>query len=561
MSTPLRRKAEDSSGSLKVFFLIIAALLVVVSLTYYLPSYEMTQLNNTGQLQIYFQGELTDSALYREEEIYLPLSFIKEKLDPNILWDEKSKTVIITTDKEVFHLPLGKREGMVNLQPYSFSYPVIEEQGKIYLPLQPLDKYYNFEVKHIKDESVLAIHDLKEPLTQGVTLADVRLRAKPSLKAPWLYELEQGNKVYIMKEEQGWFWIETEEGQMGYINEKDAQLSGIKWSEIKKEPYQPWNPLGERIILTWEGAWGATVNPEKLGDLAGVQVLSPTWFSLAEDGLVKNTADLRYVNWAHSTGRQVWGLFDNSFDKDLTHNFLQDAELRAKAIKQLLTYVELYQLDGINLDFENMHLKDKDAYTQFVRELAPLLHEKDRSISVNVTFISKSENWSMIYDRKALGEIVDYITVMAYDENGTFSKTAGSVASIPWVEKGIKEILKEMPHEKIILGVPFYTRLWEERIGENGEMKLTSKAISMTRAESWVKENNLKPEKDPFTGQNYVAMTKNDVNYKMWLEDEVSLEQRTELMKKFRLAGLAAWRRGFEKEETWPVLNKMVNSR
>jgi len=560
MATPLRRRTETATVNPIGYLLVIAAF-IVVGLAYYLPGLQKSVLNTSDQLQIYYQGRPAETALEQEGELYLPFSFIKEYLDPNILWDKKNKTVVVTTEKEVFHLPLGKREGMLNFQPYSFSYPVIEEQGEIYLPLKPLDKYYNLEIKHLKDERILTIHDLKTPLTEGVTLAAAKLRIQPNAMNAWLSKIEQDSQVYIMREEKGWYWIETEKGQMGYINKKDIKLTGIKWTEIKKEPYQPWNPLGEKIILTWEGAWGKTVNPQNLGEMAGVQVVSPTWFSLAENGLVRNNADLRYVEWAHRTGRQVWGLFDNSFDKDLTHEFLNDSELRVKAIQQILTYVDLYQLDGINLDFENMHLKDKDAYVQFVRELAPLLHEKDRSISVNVTFISQSENWSMVYDRKALGQIVDYVTVMAYDENGTFSKNAGSVASIPWVEEGIIKILEEMPREKIILGVPFYTRLWEESTDEKGARKLTSKAITMTRAENWVKENNLTPQKDPATGQNYVEMRKDGVTYKMWLEDEVSLEQRSQLMKKYRLAGLAAWRRGYEKEEIWPVLNKMVNSR
>lgn len=355
--------------------------------------------------------------------------------------------------------------------------------------------------------------------------------------------------------------METDLGQMGYLDKKQVRLTGIKITEIKKDYYQPWNPLGEKIIMTWEGAWGKTVDPKDLPNLSGLHVVSPTWFSLGKDGLVKNQGDLRYVQWAHETGRQVWGLFDNSFDKDLTHEFLSRPELRIKAIKQLLTYVDLYQLDGINLDFENMYLKDKEGYVQFIRELAPLLHEKDRSISVNVTFISRSENWSMCYDRQSLGEIVDYVTVMAYDEHGTFSTYPGSVASLPWVEDGLRQILKEIPNEKIILGVPFYTRLWEEGIDEKGNRKLTSKAISMTRAEAWVKENKLQPVRDPLTGQNYVELEKDGVKYSMWLEDEFSMEQRINLMKKYHLAGISAWRRGFEREGFWPVITDYINKR
>jgi len=325
-------------------------------------------------------------------------------------------------------------------------------------------------------------------------------------------------------------------------------------AEIDKEEYLPWNPLGEKILLTWEGAWGTTPDPNKIGDITGVQVLSPTWFSLQNDGLVKNSADLTYVEWAYVTGRQVWALFDNGFDPDLTHVFLNDADLRAKVIKQILLYVDLYNLDGINLDFENMYLKDKEAYVQFVRELAPLLHEKDRVISVDVTFISQSENWSLVYDREKLGEIVDYVIVMAYDEHGTFSSRAGSVSSLPWVEKGIQAILEQVPNKKIILGVPLYTRLWEESYDENGKLVVKSQALSMERAQKWLKENKVQIQEDQATGQNYAELKKDGVVYKMWLEDELSLSRRVELMKKYRLAGIATWMRSYATDEVWPVL-------
>lgn len=222
--------------------------------------------------------------------------------------------------------------------------------------------------------------------------------------------------------------------------------------------------------------------------MSGLQVVSPTWFHLQKDGLVKNVADKKYVEWAHKKGYQVWGLFSNSFDAKLTNSMLNDPKLRIKVIKQLLSYVELYQLDGINVDFENVYLKDKEELVQFLRELTPLLHEKGRTVSIDVTVKSLSENWSMFYDRKKIGEIVDYVMLMAYDEHWATSPKAGSVASIPWVEKGIKGILEEVPNDKLILGVPFYTRLWKEEIDETGNKKVTSKTFTMEQTKEWIKK-------------------------------------------------------------------------
>lgn len=527
---------------------------------YFFPSFQQGTLNSTNQIYIYYHGEKMELTAFFDEEIYLPYPFVKEYLDENISWDENNNLVTITTQREVLHLPVGQTEGLLNLEPFSFTYPVVEKDGKIYLPGRPLDKYFDLDIKYFPENNIITINDLTRPVQEGKVIATAKLRAEPSFNSPWLFDIANDQKVSIMKEVGGWFWVQTEEGQMGYLDERKLELTSIKIGEAKKE-YLPWNPLGEKIILAWEGAWGKTPSPDDIGEISGVQVLSPTWFSLQENGLVKNSANLNYVEWAHQAGRKVWGLIDNGFNPDLTHVILNDANLRTKVIKQILTYVDLYNLDGINLDFENMHLKDKDAYVQFVRELTPLLHEMDRVVSVDVTFISRSENWSMVYDRPKLAEVVDYMMVMAYDEHGTFSSQAGSVSSLPWVEKGLEKILKQVPNEKVILGVPFYTRLWEETIAENGEVTVKSKALSMAKAEEWIMDNNIQVQEDPATGQNYAELVKEGVTYKMWLEDELSLEKRIQLMKKYHLSGVAAWMRSYAKEGIWSEVAKEVNKR
>lgn len=549
-----------------VNFLVLAAaatafISVIAVFMYVWPFFTQKPLNTSGKPELYFMGEIVSQhALYKDGGAYLPLDFIKARLDPHIQYDEEHKVVIITTPKNAFYFPLGADTGLSNLEPYTFTYPVLEEEEKIYLPLDPLSEYYDLAIYEDKDKMILRVHDLKEPLQEGEVIQETKLRHRPSLRSPWTAQAASGDTAKIFREENNWYWVETENGGMGYLPESAIALTTIKVTEITKEIYQPWNPLGKPIILTWEQAGTSTVNPDRLQGLEGVQVLSPTWFHLQKDGLVINNADMRYVKWAQGQGRQVWGLFDNGFDPDLTHTFLNDTNLRIKVIKQLLSYVDMYKLDGINLDFENMYLKDKAAYVQFVRELAPLLHEKERILTVDVTFHSTSENWSMCYDRINLAKTADYLMVMAYDEHGGSGKVAGSTASIPWVETGLINVLEEVPKEKLILGIPFYTRLWTET-SDNGKKSITSKAFSMGQAQEWIKEKKAPVKYDEKTGQNYVEVSQENVIYRMWLEDEVSLRKRIELMKKYRLAGAAAWRRGLESKETWPVINQLANSR
>jgi spore germination protein YaaH len=225
----------------------------------------------------------------------------------------------------------------------------------------------------------------------------------------------------------------------------------------------------------------------------------------------------------------------------------------------MLYYAKLYDLDGINIDYENVYTKDGDNLTQFMRELRPLAQEYGLVVSIDVTPKSNSEMWSAYLDRKSLGEIVDYLILMAYDEHWAASPVAGSVASLPWAEASARRILEEdaVPAEKLILAVPFYTRVWSEA-EKDGKVEVKSKAIGMSKAQKLIEDKQLKPLFSEETGQNYVEYTEDNVRYRIWLEDEVSLEARVKLAKSLKLGGVASWNRSFASDKAWEVMKGII---
>ncbi len=230
-------------------------------------------------------------------------------------------------------------------------------------------------------------------------------------------------------------------------------------------------------------------------------------------------------------------------------------------IKQLLAFTQMYSLDGINIDFENVYLKDKQNLVQFVREMTPLMHEQGLIVSIDVTPISSSETWSLFYDRKALVESVDYMMLMAYDEHWASSPKAGSVASLPWVEQSIVALLEEdIPPSKLILGIPFYTREWTEEV-KDGKTNVSSRAVFMDRPQRIIKEKNLTPvflQKPVKTISN---TRKTASAKKIWIEDETSVKARIALVNKYHLAGVASWRRGFENPQAWNWIHSTLESK
>jgi spore germination protein YaaH len=243
----------------------------------------------------------------------------------------------------------------------------------------------------------------------------------------------------------------------------------------------------------------------------------------------------------------------NGFDPDRTSVFLASTRIRESIIDELLASLLSYGMDGVNIDFENVYLDDRDLVTQFVREMTPLFREAGLVVSIDVTILSGSEMWSMFYDREALGEIVDYMAVMTYDQHWGSSPVAGSVAQYQWVENGLKGVLEQVPAEKILLGLPFYTRVWEER-EVDGSVRVSSRAISMGQLSQIINTRQLEPEWDEESGQYYTEYTEAESRFRIWIEDARSIDLKSSLVHRYDLAGAASWRRGFESADIWDVL-------
>ncbi|HOB87655.1 MAG TPA: glycosyl hydrolase family 18 protein, partial [Bacillota bacterium] len=287
-------------------------------------------------------------------------------------------------------------------------------------------------------------------------------------------------------------------------------------------------------------------------------IVIPTWFHLNDSrGSLRNLADPAYVHWARERGYSVWALVNNSFDPELTAEFLSSSSARKAAINQLLLFARLYRLEGFNLDFENFHHRYRELYTQFVRELAVMCREAGLVLSVNVTVPEGEPYWSLCYDRASLAREADYIVLMAYDEHWSSSPVAGSVSSLPWVEKNLSAVLKEVPAEKLILGVPFYTRLW--RIDEEGgDRSISSRDYGMKRIEEILAGKDLEIGWDESNGQYLVEYREGECTFMAWLEESNSMERRLQLVNSYRLAGVAGWRRGLEKPEIWELIENVL---
>lgn len=551
---------------------IILVCLTIFMIIYPFPSKEAVAYFHSDHPIIY-QQQVYENEVVRMEDInYVSLSFIQEKIDPFVTFDEKSQSVIITTKDKVVQLSGEELRGFINDKPFHFEVPVlVTDDNKRFINLEQLTNIYPLSIEYVAETGVLFLRNHGEELQLAQIIGkpnehDSKLREDASKASPFTASVTEGEKVYVENSSEDYFFVRKENGLAGYIAKKYVSLGDKLQLDLAVEEIElPVRQEVEKPIhLTWEAVYSKNPNTAALPEMPGLNVVSPTWFKIKnEQGDVSNLGSMEYMNWAKGKELQVWALFSNNFDPDLTHEVLKDFETRQTIIRQILQYSEMYQLDGINVDFENVYLQDKDRVTQFMRELTPFLHQAGLTVSMDITFISNSEMWSMFYDRAALTEIVDYMIVMAYDEHWGSSPLAGSVASLPWVEKNVVKLLEIIPAEKLILGVPLYTRIWTEQDTPGGNVEVSSKALSMDQVKQWLEEHQLTPSYDEPSGQNYAELRDDleGATYKIWIEDELSLTSRTELVHRYQLAGVASWARNFANDNGWEALDKGLKNK
>lgn len=313
-------------------------------------------------------------------------------------------------------------------------------------------------------------------------------------------------------------------------------------------------PLKKPFNLVWDHVAGENKDLTLEDPLPGLGVISPTWFALADEaGASVNRGSAGYVETAHKQGYHVWALVSNGFNKDRTRKFFTSATAQNAFIARLLAYAKIYGFDGINVDFESVDNADAQRLTAFVKRLTAYARTMGLTMSIDVMVPT---NWSKCYERKALSQIVDYVAVMTYDEHWRTSPKAGSTASLPWVQRGLLNTQAQVPANKLLLGIPFYTREWEETRGAGGKVSVKSKTMAMASADARIQETGATKTWLGGTGQNYFQYVSGDKTYKVWMEDESSIKLRMDLMKKHNLAGAAFWRKGFERPEVWELIDR-----
>lgn len=555
---------------IKRLFFVIMTLIILggLSVKLYMGSSGREEVNpltyfsefKTGQNNLVFEDiriALERPVIEKDGMIYISHEVLKTYVDDTVYYDSDEGILSITNVEEVIRLYRNSSEIKINDEKKQMKDKLLEEGAIAYVPQSFLIDRYNFEVTKGADNR-LYIASNTEVSKQSAIVKEkkAKLRTHPDKKSLITDEMTKDHELIIYAIEEGFARVRNENGIIGYISEKDIKMTGA--TEVKapktysKKPLNKpiegkvklvWDQMGSKIVGEWNGS--------KYTKIKGANVISPTWFEFEDaEGNLMDRGTEAYVKEAQSRDLQVWALMSHNFtEPQFTKEILKSTNKRQHVINQLLEAADDYALDGINIDIENIQQDFSEDWVQFMRELYPQANRKGIAVSVDVYMPSA---WSGHYERAKISEVVDYFIVMAYDQHWSGSETAGPVAALDWVEEGIQGTLQEVPKEKLVLGMPFFARVWEE-----SSEGLSSKAYSMDTIQGAIKKWGVEPIFDQVAEQYYAETVQNGITKKVWIEDATSIANRTELVKEYDLAGYGAWKLGLETSDIWEILNKV----
>ena len=537
-----------------VLVILVAILGIVTHVVMkYIPSSEKMDLNEyygemaDGEIALVIGTEkLEERGLVDGDRVYLPLDVVNTYLNQRYYWDSANQQILYATPSELTSVSASSEAGD----------KVWVKDDKVYLNLTYVQEFTDLDAYITKDPYRISIQYKFKNVKTVTVKKNTSIRYRGGIKSAILTSVKKGTKLRLIEELENWDQVATDDGYIGYIDKKkvgEAEKTKFERS-FKKEEYS-YLTMDSKVNMVWHQVTSTDANAyfaDATANMTGVNVISPTWFYLTDtSGNIASIASADYVSQAHEKGLQVWGLIDNFTQEVSTTETLSSTAARQNIISQLIQAAQDVGMDGINVDFESLSEDVGTHFLEFLRELSIECHKNNLVLSVDNPV---PEDFTSHYDRAEQGRVVDYVIIMGYDEHYVGSE-AGSVASLPWVEQGIQDTLDEVPAERVINAIPFYTRLWRTTGGN-----VTSEAIGMDQAQQTIADNNVETYWDKTTSQNYGKYDIDNSTYQIWLEDAQSVAEKVKLVSKYDLAGVSAWKLGFENNGIWQVISDNLNN-
>lgn len=507
-------------------------------------------------------AHIDEKAKLVDGNCYFDMATVEKYFTDRFYINKEEGIVLYTTEKDIYKTYIGEEYSSYTVAgaENALSCPAALLIGEeLYLSADYVKIFANFTYEYFAEPNRMLLYTEWGTRQYANITKDTKLRYQGGVKSPILKDLPEGEKVFVLEVMEKWSKVITEDALIGYVENKRLEegemMTQTPATDAVVLNYQSISREG-KINMAFHQVFSQGANSTYdayMAETKSVNVIAPTWFRVKdEEGTLECIASTEYVTKAHNKGIEVWAVVT---DVDYSVNIgaiLSSSEKRELMVSTLITYAQQYDLDGINVDFETVGAEYGDDFIQFLRELSIQTHANNIVLSVDNYAPTAS---TMYYNRAEQGLVADYVVIMGYDEHWSSSQVAGSVASINFVEQGILNTMEEVPAEKIINAIPFYTRLWKTSGGT-----VSCETIGMDLAENWVNTSGVELYWDNETCQYYGEIQKDGTLYQIWMEDSESIQVKLSVMEANNIAGVAEWKLDFENPVVWDVIEAYVNS-
>lgn len=560
-----RRKHRYRTGLIAVVAVVVLAALAAGTFLVkrYAPSKEWmdgykyfeVDSNTDKTFVIIDNKSYSDIGVMRDDVLYLPVDFVSDYINVRFYYDKESNAVLYTDDSRTYiYEPdsTGYKDSDGNT--YDSEYKIASEiDGTMYIAFQYVADYTNCTYAYGSKPSRLSVNMINGEVSRVTAKNDMYIRYRGGVKSDILEQINKGDSVYYVESFDDWIKVISATGYTGYV--KSSDVSEV-YTEVPDNTYESEYAglsISQKVKLGWFQVAGTAGNDNytQLTGLSNINVIAPTWYSIAsENGSMSNYSSASWVNAMHNRGLQVWPLVDD-FNKLVDFKALYSSRTARKTmIDTLIKDARAYGYDGINLDLENVKSDYAKDFLQFVRELSVECHKNNIILS---TDNYKPEAYNSCYNLKEQSDYVDYAIVMAYDEHYAGSE-AGSVASLPFVKEAVEDMTALVPADKVVVGIPFFTRIWSV-----SQTSTTSSAVGMQAAIDELNKDGQTAIWNDDAGQYVCSYDKNGVTRKIWFEEDKSIEEKLKVVVDNNTAGIAVWKLGLEKASVWNVINQYIN--
>ncbi len=300
-----------------------------------------------------------------------------------------------------------------------------------------------------------------------------------------------------------------------------------------------------------------------------IDIVAPHAYSVNEDGIVWGELDSRVLRLAREHGVRVMPYINQpGFNQEMLTRLLANPEARQRAIAWLLEECRRHDLYGIQFDFENISIDDRDAYTAFYQEAATALHAEGYRIAMAVVHRPDElpgpsryhawlyRNWRAGYDLEAIGRIGDFVSIMTYSQH-TRRTPPGPNASVAWDRDVIEYFSRFIPAEKLSLGIPTVSQHWytsqEDRI--TPEMARSySATLTWQRAMALIERHDAELHWTDEHQVPYAFFSRGGTFEWIFMEDARSFRAKLDLIPEYGLRGFSVWVLGYEDPGIWDAL-------